>query len=627
VSLAIWVVGALFLWSSGALVAWAFRVQFADRVLLLGAELTLGLAIWPLLFLLTTTVGLAIRPDAMRLLVFATIVAALIRAGVRLRRTRWTRLRPALPFLGTVAVLTMLAMATRLLHIRGLTFPPWVDGVHHAMVVRLLLEQGMVPATAGPYIAGAQFFYHWGFHVPAAFIGAAVGATKGTDIPTLLLQYGQLLNVLSLFAAYAAGRVLLRSREGGLLAAVLAMFVSYYPAYYVSWGRSPHLAGTLLLPWLLIFLWRLAQSTSPWRWLPPSALLAAGLVLIHVRIALFAALTAVILVAATKRLALRTVLRWAAAAAVALVLIAPWLVTLARNPHVSDVTAPAASRGVSMQLLASTHNRELLALATGGISGIAGWLAMPVLGRVLSGAWWIAVVLVARRRTRRRSPAKPLMLIGAVAALVLVTLFWRPIGIDLTGFATLDSGIITMFLPLALAGTALVVWMVEQTVPSLRGARFFACVLLVAVCGAATMTAVVNPSTVFADAADLGGLRWIEMNTPRDARFAVDSRAWIPPARVGVDGGYWLGVTTGRHSMLPPLLYAWSLPQPRVRAINAALENWSGPAPDWKAMREQGITHIYIGSHGSEMKRAMLLSTNRVKLLYRDGGVLVFAIR
>jgi hypothetical protein len=69
------------------------------------------------------------------------------------------------------------------------------------------------------------------------------------------------------------------------------------------------------------------------------------------------------------------------------------------------------------------------------------------------------------------------------------------------------------------------------------------------------------------------------------------------------------------------------LPRARVEAINATLANWSNADPDWRAVRAAGITHIYVGARGKEEKRRALLATNRVKLLYRDGGVLVFAIR
>src|SRR6185295_10862972 len=279
------VVAYVFLWASGFLVARALRLRVADRLVALAIQVALGLSVWPLIFLATTKLGMAWSTGAMRAAVYLTIAAALAATAlsVRTRRPRLARLRPAVPLLVTFILLGILAIAVRAGHIRGLSFPPWVDGVHPAMIVRLLLEQGAVPATADPYIAGAPFLYHWGFHVPAAFVASATGFLAAPDIPTFLLQFGQALNALTLLMVYAAGRVLLRSREGGLFAAALAVFVSYYPAFYLSWGRYTHLAGTLVLPPLLIALWYAARARRPgsaWRWTAAAALLAAGLVLI-----------------------------------------------------------------------------------------------------------------------------------------------------------------------------------------------------------------------------------------------------------------------------------------------------------------------------------------------------------
>ncbi|HEX7829719.1 MAG TPA: hypothetical protein VF787_08685, partial [Thermoanaerobaculia bacterium] len=247
----VWIVTFLFLWSSGEMAATALRLRVPDRLVRLAIVFALGLSVWPILFLITTRLGIEIAPGAMRAIVYASIVAGCATAILRARRVRWSRVRAAIPLFATFAILAVIAIATRVSHIRTLAFPPWVDGVHHAMIVRLLLEQGVVPATADPYIPGAAFFYHWGFHVPATFVAAATGSS---EMPTFLLQYGQALNALSLLMIYAAGRVLLRSREAGLIAASLAMFVSYYTGFYLSWGRYTHLAGTLVLPALLIAL-------------------------------------------------------------------------------------------------------------------------------------------------------------------------------------------------------------------------------------------------------------------------------------------------------------------------------------------------------------------------------------
>ncbi|MEK6376068.1 MAG: hypothetical protein AABO58_25615 [Acidobacteriota bacterium] len=537
----IWIAGLALLWAPGYLLyrRGGFAIQIA-----------VGLAVWPVAFVWLPFSWLPV----IALPVIAVALALLV---VR------ARLRPP----ALVFFLAAGAAALRAHDIAGLAFPPWVDGVHHAMIIRALLDDGALPAS-----------YHWGFHVPAAILAVITGNAAPPDVPRLLLHYGQLLNALSFVTIYAAGRVLLRSRMAGVFAAVLACFVSYFPAYYLSWGRYTHLAGTLLLPALLIVLWRNRNCAVP-------VILAAGLALIHVRVAFFALAFALIVM---KR-------RWAVVALIAALLIAPWLL------HVRPIAGTTESH-----LIAARHNRELMALATGGISGLAGWLGMLAWGRIASAAW-LALLVVNWRRLRWR----PLALLAAWCGVVaLVVTFWPVV-------ASPDSAAITLFIPLSLAGAGLLAWVVP---------RRFAAVLAVAIAigGATTLVDIVNPATILADDADLRAMRWIARNTPPGARFAVDARPWTGPAWVGVDGGYWISVATGRESILPPLLYAWTLPRAEVARINTVLEQWSDRR--WDVLRGAGVTHIYCGSLSPPSRRATLLADPRARLIYRDGGAVVFEL-
>jgi len=575
--MSVWVTGLLLLWSPGFLLTEGLRLfRGEDRVVRFAIDVALGLAIWPILFLWLSTLGLPWTPAAG----FAVIAAAVILFAVRARHARWTGL-------GLVALLATGAAVLRIHDIRGLAFPPWVDGVHHVMVIRLLLDGGVVPATADPYIPGGAFFYHWGFHLPAAMAAAMTGNAAPPDVPPFLLQYGQLLNALTFVTMYAAGRVLLRSRRAGIFTAVLAIFVSYFPAYYLSWGRYTHLAGTLVLPPLMIVLWRLATRRRRWAMLAVAAILAAGLALIHVRVAFFALALGMVMIPAAKRVGW-----WAAAALIAGILIAPWLAHLAAEPRVAALAQGPA--GLPLYLIGAKHNRELLALATCGVSGMLGWFSMPLAGRIIS-AGWLLFVIAKRRAIRWR----PLLLMAAWCTIIFI-------GLRTTNFASIDSAVITLFMPLSIAGAALI-----DRVVSRRYATLLA--IAIAAGGASMLTAVVNPVTVFADDADLRAMRWIARNTPPDARFAVEARPWIDPAWVGVDGGYWIGVTTGRRSILPPLLYGWSLPRGEVARINALLAASSGR--DWNALRAAGVTHVYKGPPDVHLRP-----------VYRDGAAVVFEL-
>ena len=177
---------------------------------------------------------------------------------------------------------------------------------------------------------------------------------------------------------------------------------------------------------------------------------------------------------------------------------------------------------------------------------------------------------------------------------------------------------------LSIAGAALISFVLSRIAPRLREQSAFVTVLAISIAGAYLTRDVVNRQTVFTDPADLRALRWVAGNIPKNASFAVDGRPWMAPAWVGVDGGYWLGVTTGHRTILPPLLYGWSLPRPEIDRINTLLTRWA--ANDVEAIRNAGVTHVYLGVRGKEEKRRALLADTRLRPLYRDGDAIVFEL-
>src|SRR5437870_4039206 len=83
---------------------------------------------------------------------------------------------------------------SRLRAIAGLVLPPWVDSVHHTMLVRLFLLRGTVPRTYEPFIPGATAFYHWGYHAITAVICFFLGRTRPLEVAGVVLSSGQFLN-------------------------------------------------------------------------------------------------------------------------------------------------------------------------------------------------------------------------------------------------------------------------------------------------------------------------------------------------------------------------------------------------------------------------------------------------
>ncbi|NJN19431.1 MAG: hypothetical protein HC822_25880, partial [Oscillochloris sp.] len=425
-------------------------------------------------------------------------------------------------------VVCLMSVSLRFTQIEGLALPPWVDSVHHALLVRISAEQGGLPIDLRPYMPIGELTYHWGFHV----VAAALMQLSGVDLGNTLLWSGQLLNALHAPLAGALALLLHRKPVAALGTALSVGLLSYFPAYYLSWGRYTQLTGLLLVPALAI-VWQTGLERSHWRWWVAAALLLAGLLLIHVRVLLF---VLTLLAVQTVFWALRrnpTELKRAAigicgAGMGAAILGAPWVLLLARRIVPTAVAQPenfVASNdyaAISTALLWAGDGRWLSALALLA----AGWgiwrrqvgASMPVI--------WVGILLFFAQ------PALISYVLPALGAVVLIrgveTRHWpfmiagiallllNPLTLDLppTWLISGDSVVISLFLPLSVAlGGGLADL---STVLRRRGGRIAMLSLPLIAVGAIALGAwgaqrqqrIVNPGTIIATAADLKAIEW-----------------------------------------------------------------------------------------------------------------------
>jgi len=650
--LVIWGGALAFFWLTGSLLQRVLRVRpHPDWLLTFALQIALGLAWWPLLFLWGSTAGLAWSPGAAQAAAIATVGAgagALLWRSAetwRQRRVAWRRQRLTLIVWLCIAALTA---ATRLLQTRGLALPVWVDPIHHLAIVRLFVEQGRLPATLDPFIAGGAFTYHWGFHGQITWLAWLFGQTAPFALADLLLQVGQWFNVMGVLMVYAAGRVLFASRRAGLLAAALVGTVAWFPAYFLSWGRYTHLAGILLMVAASIGLWRLRRSLH-WGDGLATTLLVAGLALVHVRLALFAAIFVLLLGAILVwQRQWRPLLAWLAVAGAASMATLPWWVTLLQSAWARSLITPlhnaawTASNTVDWSLIWAPRGTLMLATATAGLSM---WWVGAAAGAWLagSGATACAVVLWwwSRRSTRLRDLTaltwqRWLLVWGWVAAVALLLQLDR-LGLPMLHLSHVNAGVMSLFLPLALAGGGLLAWALGLLArPRLAPFVASTAALALALWGAQGMTSIVNPATVLARPADRTALAWIRANTPADAKFAVNVWEWQPQTYAGRDGGYWIAVLTDRASVLPPLLYSATLPPEQVDAHNRLLASLSSATSLEDAalraqLRAHGVTHLYLGARSEDagspgLRAAQIDGHPSATLIYRQEGVSIYTL-
>jgi hypothetical protein len=635
----IWLTGFALLWAPGFLISRLLGPRPA-----LPIQLAIGLSFWPLLLLWSSTAGIRLSTVSVRgifLLIAFAAIAALIRRG----RFTWRHLRRSRAIaLSLLLVVFVLTVATRVSHIRELVLPAWVDSVHHTAIVRMIVERGQLPDTYDPLIPQGVPYYHWGYHATVAFLVWLFGDLDPFAIAGVVLHFGQLLNALTVLFVYTAGRALFRSWRAGLIATILAGLVSYFPAYYVSWGRYTHLAGVLLLLAFGPALWRLALRRRLSE-LVPVALIASGLILIHVRIAFFAltfALCLAMLVMLRRKP--QALLWWSGAALIALVLVCPWLWELSQIEQVTGMIAPGEmdSEWRTPPEIRASHlwiprNRELLSLATGGLTGLLGWSQQPIGLRIASGVLWLLVLVcaerTARKRKRVRSPWQGFAILAGWVGLTALLLNLDALGFPPLQFASNTAAVISLFIPLALAGGGLTAWILACLTPRRwlpASTALFALVLGVA--GASGMRNIVNPATVLAGPEDLEALRWIRANVPPSARFAIRAKPWLNESWIGLDGGYWITVLADRNSILPPAIYNWASPRPLVQRINSLNEAYSRSHLFTSAELVQwadaaGVTHFYFGKPRVDPNGDRLRDSPFFRLIYDRNGVRIFTFR
>ncbi|MFO7683634.1 MAG: hypothetical protein R6X34_26675, partial [Chloroflexota bacterium] len=431
------------------------------------------------------------------------------------------------------------------------------------------------------------------------------------DLPQMQLLLGQLLNTLVVLTVYAGAWFFTRRRLVGLLAAFLVALPFFFPAYYLSWGRSTQLTAVLLMPVLLGLTWRLVRGAKAWRqtwWLV--SLLAAGLFLVHFRVFVyFLPFAAVVWLMSMGRNG-----RWLAlAAAVGGLLVLPQTVNLLR------VAEPL--RSVSFTI--GGYNEFPVGYLNTGWERwfvyLAGILFGLVLIPALRGKRWTAV---------------PLALAGWVAVLFLILASDRW-GLPGTSLVNINSMYINLFIPLSifLAVIAEQVWRWLQQrhwlgqVAAAGGAGVL--VTAVFVFGVFYQITILNNGTVLAWRPDTAGLAWVDDNLPPDAVIAASAWKWLGQTWAGHDGGAWLTPVTGRTNTVPPIDHIYNRDLFRAnqtfnqQATDTA--DWSSPtAAAW--LREQGVSHVYVGARGGFFDPAALSRNPEMTLLYSRDGVFVFEL-
>lgn len=568
-----------------------------------------------------------------------------------------------------LAAIFVLTLAVRLAMTRDLAGPAWVDSVHHAMITRLIMEQGAFPPSYAPFLDIETASYHPGFHSAAAVFTWL----SGLDLPAALLLLGQALNALVVFSVYLFTTSLTRNRAAAVCAALIAGLFTPMPAYYTSWGRYTQLASLLLLPAALAWIvWMLeGRVRRSWRPLLLAAVASGGLFLTHYRVIAFLGL---LLIAYLGVYVLGGALRRLVAA------------TLGPDREPQEPQPKPVDRRVAWEGLRFGLSQLLEAVrrwardtgpwwaASRGVLAAAGWVALTAgLAIALTLPWWpatLTTLFIPRfgyeittpafsdfswsyltaalgklslglagggllvGLLRRRAFALHLPLWAGLMFLAANLAAW---GLPGGTFINNTSVEILLFMPLAALGGYLSGEALRAGLKYLprRGGWAYAAVFLaagaaLAVAGARQILPILNPATLLLREADSPAIAWIEQNVPAGETVLINPFAWGYNIYAGSDGGAWIIPLAGRKTLPPPVLYGLSASGDKINRINEiirqALDLSQKPAELHAYLLSQGIHYIFIGARGGAFSPRLLSASPLFETRYAQEGAWVFQL-
>jgi hypothetical protein len=606
----------------------------------IGISVGLSLAAIPLILLWTSTLG--IRWTSAGLIGAVEVLWVLFLIQMMLKWKHKSRSSPPGKIeIETLAILIAIFLGTftvRLIMVRDLATPSWVDPVHHATITRLILENGTFPDTYRPLIDLSSASYHAGFH---ASLAALLALTR-MELAPGMLWFGQVLNALTVFAVYLFTQTLVKNRNAAILAALFAGLFTPMPAYYTSWGRYTQLAGLLILPvgltatthllqrvsWLQTLIihrnWTAAKRrpvVQGWKDVLLSAITLGGLFLVHYRVLAFLGtlILAYLLVHALTRrrvIPMRFVFPYQALALALLsgatiLLTLPWWPRLVQEliiPRLNPARLPVPwFSDFSWSTLNAGFGSYILVLAGLGL---------------LWGLW-----------QRQRFPLIILLWLIFLFAIANFGVYLPVLG----GMVNNTSVAITLFFPIAALAGYLISWLYDgwkRVIPQRWKPIFSGVVLAVIVVvsffSGRNLLSILNPATILARQADLTAAEWIQANLPKDAVIAINPFLWGYGLYAGSDGGYWIAPLTGRQTVPQPVLYGLEYRSPASQSIKELSQKMIDQAnqPDQlhQTLHQAGITHIYVGARPGVFSARIMSDYPGFRSLYQKDGVNIFQV-
>lgn len=519
----------------------------------------------------------------------------------------------------------LITLIIRLIIIRDLAAPPWVDPVHHALLTRIIMEQGQLPNTYSPYVSADNARYHPGYHAMLAVFQWL----SGSDMVSGMLIFGQILNALMVLSVFLFTVSLTRNSKTGLLAALIAGVFTPMPAYYTSWGRYTQLAGLVIMPSAIALLRfcltpdfiHIEKKSVRLSIFFSTGILCAGLFITHYRVIVFLGLFLAawfmvrhignLIRHHSKNIIIHDYLIIMTIIFISMLIAAPWL-----QGALAELILPKIESSLKADTSFFGHSWSYLTAASGT------WTLYLACAGILLGIF-----------TRKRFVW--VIIIWVIFLFLMANL--NILRLPMSGLINNTSVEISLFLPIAVLAGYISESIIDKIGTFFHGISHLVYlgvvivgIIVLSFIGIQKILPILNQDTILMRQADLPAMKWIEKNISIDQTILINPFPWGYGLYTGADGGFWITPLTGRKTIPPPLLYGFDTRREIIHNVTQlgkeAFLKSANPVELYNFLVMNDIQYIYIGAKGGELSPSRLKNSQLFNPIYSKDGVWIFSV-
>lgn len=590
--------------------------------------LSLGIAVYPVLFYVARVVIPVLHIGQNKLLVFIGVCSTIV---IFRYRKDWKDQFKLGRNSGWVLFILAVTMATRLILAHQYPYPAWTDSVHHSINTKLVMINGQLPYTMMPYDPSDLSVYHLGLYA----LTGSTGLLAEIAPHSALLWFCQVING---FAAIGVFLVLdkMVNRTAGIAGMVFAGLLSFQPAWYFNWGRDTQLVGqTLLLPAALVF-WELVESlvnrsiekmSKKVPGMLISMMLLVGVAMIHFRVAAFL-LPLVILFAGigifkkglTSSIRVKNAVVIFLTGLLCFLLVLPAFLPAIQN-YSSIETISEINSGLPQQPKKFTEDPYFMFK----------WKTFYSLGlpRNLTLLALIGLIF-GLLNSKTRSFA---LLISFWLIILVIEGYLYLLNIPKFAFINMTGIMIMAYLPGALLFGFFVNNMSDLSIRifGLSTENIIVTILLLlAVAFAPDRVKGVEAYRQFMSTEDETAMIWMKSHLPKDAVIGINSTYWTITSFTGTDAGYWIPYYAELETSTRTMIYDRSPDYSHVRKRTQTIINFYSNVELLPSLCEQGVNYLYTAKktpyNQIDFDFDTIFSTGEARVVYDKEGVQIIGI-